>query len=162
MKKRAKRAQRPKVILAARGVLQRSRDKKILLLKRSRRDGWAAGRWELPGGKFEPGQSLLRILKGEMMELLKRVLKRELDEETSLKVSRRWIIPLRRYERADRVGRSAGSRYSETVFQCTRFSGKVKLSKEHESYRWVTVEEALGGRLRLTTDARKALEFMLE
>lgn len=81
-----------------------------------------AGLWEIPGGKLDYGESLADAIR------------REVAEETSLKVS---------------VGRPIGTwhavrgKYWVTgvTFDCAYLGGEVTLSDEHSEYAWVPLEE---------------------
>lgn len=138
------------IVRAARIVLQRP-DGKILIIRRSTKNGWDHLKWELPGGKINPNR---RIVEG---------LSREVKEETGLSVV--GLSEKDRLQRRDRVnksGRFAGEHYKEWVYRSAKFRGRVRrgLSDEHNQFKWVTVRGALNH--RLTADAQGVFEFLLE
>ena len=103
-------------------------DGKILLLKESTnyKDGANAGRYDVVGGRVEPGQrfddSLIR----------------EIKEETGLtvKIGRPFFVnewrPEVRREKWQIIG---------TFFECLSDSNQVTLSEDHEEYVWISPEE---------------------
>jgi mutator protein MutT len=97
---------------------------RLLLVKRSRRSSVNPRQWEFPGGKLEPGE---RIDEG---------LRREVREETGLDVH---------------VEKVAGSTQAELAGRTITYifldarapKGAVRLSNEHEDYRWIQLDELL-------------------
>jgi molecular chaperone GrpE len=116
-----------KSILTVKGVVLRD-DGKVLLLKRSKKS-LNPGKWDLPGGTLEKG------------ETLKEALSREIQEESGLKVEIGEIIGTAEFAKESKnfVEEKRGLRY------LTYYSGneEVKLSKEHQDFEWFTIEEAL-------------------
>ncbi len=97
---------------------------KVLILKEASKykDGTNVGRYDIAGGRVEPGQKFDESLL------------REVKEETGLKVKigRAFYVgewrPVVRGEQWQIVG---------TFFECKALSGKVKLSEDHEDYKWI-------------------------
>ncbi len=102
-------------------ALLRGPDGRCLLLRRSARNHYNVGKWDLPGGKLEQGESLAQALA------------REVREETGLRVA---VGPI--------VGAAESRRGSDRVlylFISARCRGRLRLSLEHDAYCWVRVEE---------------------
>jgi 8-oxo-dGTP diphosphatase len=94
---------------------------KLLLLRRGPTAKWNAGKYCLPGGKLESG------------ETLKDCALRELYEETNIVTYRDSLTPIViDYEK-----------YSKTVFVTSLSSDIVTLNWEHDDYVWVTLYETL-------------------
>lgn len=138
-------ADRPKILLVARAVIVG--DGRILLIRRSRGDRWEPGKWEIPGGKLDDGQSVLEVVR------------REVKEETGLaiEVDRGEIFTF-----SDRKtiasGKYKGYYYLALIFKTNNFSGKLRLGPEHEDSRWATLEETPN--FKLTGETRKILNFL--
>jgi len=98
---------------------------RYLVLKRSRKNLTNKGKWQFPEGKVKFGEEL------------KKALKREVEEETNLVVTDAKLIGihssiLRRTKSIFRMFR--------TIFSC-KVSGKVKLSRDHNEYKWIDKKE---------------------
>ncbi len=95
---------------------------RCLLLRRAAISKNNAGKWDLPGGKVNPG------------EAVDAALVREVAEECGVAIS---------------VDRVLGATESETptkkvvyvIFGGRRLSGDVRLSEEHDDYQWVTARD---------------------
>ena len=101
-------------------------DGKILVIKRSANDDIDKSTWDIPGGKIDFGEKPEEALSREIME------------ETGLKV--RLIRPFRTWafmanEETQVVG---------ITFLAKYVSGEVKLSEEHEIYKWIEPEAFQG------------------
>jgi 8-oxo-dGTP diphosphatase len=94
------------------------RDNRLLLARRA-----DSGRWELPGGKQEPGESLPQCLQ------------REIAEELGCSV--RVLEPAGKAQDLDRSDPIALH-----CFRCLLNGGQPK-AREHKELRWVTLVEAL-------------------
>jgi len=105
----------------------------VLLLKRGMTAPWMPGKWNLPGGNVDPGESV------------ETTARREAEEEASIRVG-----PMRKLLTVSMPGGKA------TFFHATRFSGKVKIDWESSEFRWVPKEEAPG--YDLVPGIRQALE----
>lgn len=103
-------------------IVVRDETGRCLLLKRSMTSGGNPGKWEFPGGKIDPGESLDQALL------------REVAEETGLTISIQGV---------------AGTAESELptakvvylILEGRVESGQVRLSSEHDDYVWVDREE---------------------
>lgn len=97
--------------------------KKVLLVQRSHEDHWMAGKWAFPGGELDKG------------ETLEQGLKREIEEETGLKVKLEDIayLPEISYKK------------KHAFFVCKKFTGSVTINAdgvhEHEDHKWATESE---------------------
>ncbi len=97
---------------------------KILILRESTKysDGTNSGKYDVVGGRVEPGQKFDESLL------------REIKEETglSVKLGRPFYVgewrPKVRGEQWQIVG---------TFFECFAKSNKVKLSEDHDNYQWI-------------------------
>lgn len=100
-----------------------NKDGKFLIIKRSEEETHLEGKWEIPGGRIEFGESP------------EEALKEEVSEETGLKI--KIIEPMdtwkfRKSENEYRVG---------VDFLCITEEKDVELSSEHDAYRWVEEKE---------------------
>lgn len=100
------------------------RNNAVLVLKRSDADIQSPGIWELPGGRIETGESILEGLQRETLE------------ETALEIKVEEPLSVRRFRRVD------GSWIDMTIFICTPKSRTIKLSREHDAYRWLDISKA--------------------
>jgi 8-oxo-dGTP diphosphatase len=106
-------------------VLIQNSDGKFLAAQKSENYDWKAGKWELPGGKIEEDEN--RFEAG----------KRELEAETDLEAQDlRDLVRVEVEEFSeDKPVVNCWILYTES------FSGKIKLSNEHQDYKWVSAEE---------------------
>ena len=102
-------------------VLITDEDNKILILKRSTGSKTNPGKWELPGGKVDQGESFDQALI------------REVKEETGLKISLDHVVGVS--EQNPHLIRAVHIIMSGKII-----GGTLKLSKEHEGYAWVFFE----------------------
>lgn len=93
-----------------------------LVLKRSRNSKNSAGCWEFPGGKTDNG------------ERFDEALVREIKEETGLTVTLSKVLGAAESQMADR-------RIAYIIMEALAQEGEVRLSEEHEEYKWIKVEE---------------------
>ncbi|MGB9937017.1 MAG: NUDIX hydrolase [Methanobacterium sp.] len=105
-------------------VLLVDEDDKILIIKRNTDSKTNAGKWELPGGKVDQGESFDQALI------------REVFEETNLKIALDHV-----------VGVSEQNlpliRAIHIIMSGKIVDGKLNLSNEHEGYAWVFFEDLL-------------------
>ncbi len=96
-------------------------DGKILILKRSTDSKTNPGKWELPGGKVDQGESFDQALI------------REVCEETQLKISLDHVVGVS--EQNLHLFRAVHIIMSGKIVE-----GELNLSSEHEGYAWVFFE----------------------
>lgn len=131
---------RPRVLLVVRTIV--INDGKILLIQRSKDDKHNTLKWEIPGGKLDKGQDLMKAAE------------RELIEEVGIFATP--VKPLVFFD-SDIGGNTKYKDipYIRLAALYVSESRKVRVSKEHEDFKWVTFEKAL--KLDLTEFTRKAL-----
>jgi len=93
-----------------------------LVLKRSKDSKNNASRWEFPGGKTDDG------------ECFDEALIREIKEETGLAVTLTRVIGSAESQMVDRC-------IAYLIMEAKALEGGVRLSKEHEEYRWVEPDQ---------------------
>ena len=106
--------------LTMRGLLKK--ENKILILKRHPNSNTNANRWELVGGKVDPGEDFDKALI------------REFNEETNLKI---------------KIGDLFGAvqedfphkRTVALVMNVENLSEEIKISDEHVDWKWATIDE---------------------
>lgn len=108
-----------KTLVLVSGILRNS-EGKILLLQRSQHNKTYKGYWQFPEGKIKFG------------EKPEEAIKREIKEETNLDISKNRLM----FVHSDIIS-SFGINFHliRLVFR-VEWKGKMKLSKEHSSYRW--------------------------
>ncbi|MBI5220902.1 MAG: NUDIX domain-containing protein [Candidatus Liptonbacteria bacterium] len=134
-----------RIFVATKAFLER--DGKILVLRESNvyADGTNAGRWDVPGGRVEPGQRFDESLKREVLE------------ETGLtaEVGEPFYVgewrPEVRGEKWQIVG---------VYFRCRAGDGEVKLGQDHDEFRWISPSEATD--LNLIDNVRPAVAAYLK
>jgi|SRR5664280_726396 8-oxo-dGTP diphosphatase len=102
-------------------VLLTDQDGKILILKRSTDSKTNPGKWELPGGKVDQGESFDHALI------------REVYEETNLRISLEHVVGAS--EQNLHIIRAVHIIMSGKIVE-----GELNLSSEHEGYAWVLIE----------------------
>jgi molecular chaperone GrpE len=112
------------------------KDNKILILKRSsKKDNRYAGKYDLPGGAAEYGETVPEAIK------------REIKEETNLEVEIGPVIQVSDSEKEyslDEKGEKKMKVYIKGIRVIAYYkSGEVKLNDEHESFEWLTFDDAI-------------------
>lgn len=117
------------------GALARDSKGRALFLKRSKNNKSGVGRWQLPGGKLEWGEGLLKALK------------REVREETSGRVEKPKLLGVHDVVR----GQGKDSVHIVMIVYGGRFKGRVKMSDEHDDFEWLAIKDAARKPLSLNT-----------
>jgi mutator protein MutT len=125
-----------RVQLTVARALVESADGRVLLVRRAAWDTMP-GMWELPGGKVDRGEKVMRALA------------RELEEETGL-----MFAEGRRISQRDMTS-PRGRRVREHVYAVSAI-GTVTLSDEHDAYLWVDSPDGL----ELTDSAEAAFSLV--
>lgn len=126
-----------------RGIV-RSHSRDVLLVKRSNSDAYMAGAWEFPGGKLE------------RHETPEDCVVRELFEETSIRAISPFIIDSCIFQRRNSVGEFT---FISMHYLIEEYCGNVILSKEHKSFAWLDINEAM--RMNLRKPCKQAVEKLL-
>jgi len=100
------------------------KDRKILILKRAKEEDCFKEMWDIPGGKINFG------------EMPEDALKREVKEETGLEIE--IIKPIRVWSFFKNNGKT---QVVGVTMLCKYKRGKVRLSKEHTEFKWISPEE---------------------
>lgn len=97
---------------------------KYLVLRRSKINDYMPGKWDLPGGSIEFG------------EKIETALKREINEETSLKINHPKFYYIFSF-----VHKNFRHQF-QLVYLCDFLRGNIKLNpEEHDEYRWVALKD---------------------
>ncbi len=100
-----------------------SKDKKVLICKRSSDKKFLPNVWHLPGGKVEEKESILKSLK------------REVFEELRLKISDIEYTEITH----NYIGH--GNISARTEFFIGKAQGEIILNEENQDYKWISSEE---------------------
>lgn len=106
-------------------VFLRDEAGRYLLLRRSPSCCNNAGKWDLPGGKAEPGESFDAALR------------REISEETGLEVELGTVLGCADVELEDRT-------VSYRILEGRMVGGPLRLSSEHDAFAWAGAAELPG------------------
>jgi molecular chaperone GrpE len=119
--------------LTVKAVVVNRETEEVLLLKRSKKVPWNAGKWDLPGGHVDEGESV------------EEAIKREVREETGLEVELDTVIKVSEFPKESRQFRDEkrGLRYLAFLKEGQN-PQKVKLNKrEHSEFQWLSLQEAI-------------------
>ncbi|HYE22359.1 MAG TPA: NUDIX domain-containing protein [Verrucomicrobiae bacterium] len=97
------------------------KDGKLFMIRRRPNDPHKPGAWDIPGGRLELGENPFEGLK------------RETREEISSDVEILMPIAVNHFVRDD------GQRITLTMFLCNLEGDNIKLSEEHQEYRWFDI-----------------------
>lgn len=104
-------------------ILLKNKEGKYLVLLRSAEKYPSVGaKWEIPGGRINPGTSLIENLKREVME------------ETGLEITGE-----QQYIAAQDILKE--NKHIVRLTYLGEADGEVKLSDEHTDYKWLSLEE---------------------
>jgi len=115
------------------------KDRKFLITKRSDREKAFPGLWTVPGGKLESDDYINRepdTTAGQWYNICEDLLKREVMEETGLKIKNIRYLTSLAFIRPDSIPTFVISLFADY------HEGDVKLNNEMSDYRWVTLGEA--------------------
>ena len=102
-------------------------ENRYLATRRSAHDGYMPGKWDIPGGTIEPG------------ETIEDGLIREVAEETGLSIA--VVRPLFIYTNLSQLPRR---QTFQSIFRCNLIGGELHLRlEEHDSHCWLTKDELL-------------------
>ncbi len=122
--------------LSVKAVVIDQEQQKVLVLKRSKKEKFHTSAYDLPGGHVDKGESVAECLK------------REIKDETGLEVEVGDILAIREYPREHKMF----NKIKALRFIAYYKGGKVKLSKEHSDFEWLTFEEV---KTKLASDKLK-------
>lgn len=97
------------------------KDNKLLLLRRRSDDAHSPGKWDIPGGRLDIGENPFLGMK------------REAKEETGLDIEIKLPLDIQHFTRDD------GQEITMIIFLCEPTSDNIKLSEEHQEFKWVDV-----------------------
>ncbi|MCL5112305.1 MAG: NUDIX hydrolase [Candidatus Marsarchaeota archaeon] len=120
-----------KITVSVHALLENSEGKFALVL-RSTKSSWGIGEWQLPGGKMEWGEKPIDTLE------------REVFEETGLKILD--TPKLLGLHTAQLVAKGNNYHTVQLIYRA-KVDGTIRLSSEHDDYKWVSLEEAKMGPL---------------
>ena len=132
---------RPPIVLVSRAFVHNPSTNQYLIIQRAKTDTNQPGKWEVPGGKLEKNQDLTRAMQTEVWE------------ETGLVVFPRTALATYQ-DGLITEGRYNGYFYLVCFGLTTLAHGTVKLSAEHDDFRWVSYREMLT--YDLTPETEKA------
>ncbi len=140
------RSERPRILLVNRSVVLHPKDRKFLIIQRTKSD-WKGSQWETPGGKLDEGQDIADAVE------------REIFEETQLVVN-----PINRMAYFESFVMSQGKYKGLTYIGITGISkavnSTVKLSEEHDDFKWINFKEI--DKYEFTMESKKALISLQE
>lgn len=105
-------------------IVIRNNEGRCLVIRRSGASKFNAGKWDFPGGKVDAG------------ETFDAALIREVQEETGLCIQLERVAGCAEAELPDR-------KVAYIIMEGKYWSGCVKLSSEHDEYRWLNQVELL-------------------
>ena len=94
---------------------------KLLMIRRRSNDAHNPNQWDLPGGRVDLGEDPMEGLK------------RETKEETNLDIEIDVPLDVQHFTRQDKQV------ITLLFFLCKKLSGEIKLSQEHQEYKWMDI-----------------------
>jgi len=123
-------------------------DNKLLLIKRRSNDVHKPGEWDIPGGRLELGEDPRDGVKREAME------------EVGLPIEPVLPVAINHFTRDD------GQLITMIIFVCRPESTEIKLSEEHQEYRWhdlaLPLDQLPGWIQPIVSDFRRYIHFESE
>lgn len=129
-----------KLQVGVKALIKNNDGRYLLLQRRSPLPDGSGIKWDIPGGRLEPA------------ETLEDGLKRELLEETKLHLTTQQPVLIKAQDIFIADINLHLIRLTYTIL----FSGSIELSEEHRDHQWATVQEAL--KLNVDPYLRKVLE----
>lgn len=120
------------------------KDGKLLIVKRKPSNVHYAGKWDIPGGRIKLGENPIDGVR------------RETREETGLEVEILMPIDVQQFTRDD------GQKITMIIFLCRPVTRDIKISDEHEDYKWVDVKDAQLHPIWLAGTTQSLLKYGLE
>ncbi|MBD3360050.1 MAG: NUDIX domain-containing protein [Candidatus Buchananbacteria bacterium] len=115
---------------------------KILILQRNKNEKIYPNLWELPSGKKEPLENSIQTLK------------REIKEETNLKIEP--IIPISIFDYIIDKGKKIYDTTQINYFVKIKNLNKIKLNKnEHQNYAWIKIQDL--NNYKISKEAKQAI-----
>ena len=116
----------PKFFIATKGLIVQ--DRKVLIIREacSYSEGTNAGRYDLPGGRLNPGENFMASLEREILE------------ETGLTI---WIGDPIAVDEWRPVVKGEPWQIVGIFFECRTKSNKIVLSTDHSEYEWIDPKE---------------------
>lgn len=103
-------------------VVITNKDDECLILRRSMESKGNPGKWDFPGGKVEFG------------EYFDETLFREVREETGLSITVKGVV-------GTAQSQSNAAKFVYVIMEARKRAGQVRLSSEHDAFRWVNRKE---------------------
>ncbi len=111
--------------LSVKAVVVDQEQQKVLVLKRSKKEKFHTGAYDLPGGHVDKGESVAEALQ------------REVEDETGLVTESGDILAVREYPKEHEMF----DKIKALRFIAYYKGGEVKLSEEHSGFEWLTFDE---------------------
>jgi molecular chaperone GrpE len=111
--------------LSVKAVVYDESTEKVLVLKRSKKEKFHTGAYDLPGGHMDRGESIPECLQ------------REIKDETGLTVEAGSILAVREYPK----GHKMFDKIKALRFIAYYRGGEVELSEEHSTFEWLSFSE---------------------
>jgi molecular chaperone GrpE len=116
-----------KPLLTVKAVIVDKENQKVLVLKRSKKEGTYTGAYDLPGGAWNEDEDAEECLR------------REIQEEVGLEVQVGNILAIREYPKEHEMFDKIKALRFIAYYQ----GGEVKLSEEHDSFEWLSFGEVV-------------------
>ncbi len=111
--------------LSVKAVIYDESTEKVLVLKRSKKEKFHTGAYDIPGGHMDRGESIPECLQ------------REIKDETGLTVEAGSILSIREYPKEHEMF----DKIKALRFIAYYRGGEVELSEEHSAFKWLSFAE---------------------